>query len=220
MIEKISILKPIVPFLEMLHQKIFPAWYAASSAKAFVEVEREILLLPLLIPAGSVAVDIGAHSGAYIWHLLRFTKMVEAFEPNPDMVRVLERAFANRINVHQVALSDRTREAELEIPYQKNSDRFLVGEAKVVRTQDKSGNFGSRYVPVQVEKLDNFLFKKVGFIKIDVEGHEMNVLEGGRNILSAQKPNLLIEAEQRHRAMAVPSLVNYLKGLDYAGFFC
>ena len=43
--------------------------------------------------------------------------------------------------------------------------------------------------------LDALKFPKVNFIKIDVEGTELDVLEGGRDLITQLKPNMLIEMQ-------------------------
>ena len=48
---------------------------------------------------------------------------------------------------------------------------------------------------VQVRRLDEFGISKVDFIKIDVEGHELEVLKGGAATIEASRPILLIEIE-------------------------
>ena len=88
-IEKIKFLRPLLPQIEVLHRWMFPAWFAASSAKVFYTIEPEVLLLPLLVLPDSVAIDDGAHYGAYVWHLLKLAGRVEAFEPNPVLAKFL-----------------------------------------------------------------------------------------------------------------------------------
>jgi hypothetical protein len=58
------------------------------------------------------------------------------------------------------------------------------------------------------------------FIKIDVEGHERAVLEGGRQILYQHHPVLLVEAEERHTGKeGLEELFQFLKSLGYNGYF-
>jgi FkbM family methyltransferase len=58
------------------------------------------------------------------------------------------------------------------------------------------------------------------FIKIDVEGHELAVLAGGRSILETHHPLLLIECEARHRPDGdVRPVLELLCGLGYVGSF-
>ena len=44
----------------------------------------------------------------------------------------------------------------------------------------------------------------VGFIKVDVEGHEEEVIDGGFRVIARDHPVLLIEIEERHRHGALP----------------
>ena len=49
---------------------------------------------------------------------------------------------------------------------------------------------------VKKNKLDNLIkSKNIGFIKIDVEGHELEVINGARKLIKENKPILLIEIE-------------------------
>ena len=60
-------------------------------------------------------------------------------------------------------------------------------------------NFIGKYYDVVTKKLDNFNFtNKISFIKIDVEGHEIEVIEGGKLMIKKNKPVLLVEIEERH----------------------
>ena len=61
--------------------------------------------------------------------------------------------------------------------------------------------------------------KKIGFIKIDVEGHEMEVINGSRKIINNHKPILLIEIEERHSKNRVIDTINYINKLGYNSFY-
>ena len=76
-----------------------------------------------------------------------------------------------------------------------------------------------REVTVQTKRLDDYAFSGVGFIKIDVEGHEMCVLRGARETLMRERPNLLVEANEEHRAGAVEEVREWLGEIGYHGFF-
>ena len=62
----------------------------------------------------------------------------------------------------------------------------------------------------------NFLHK-IGFIKIDVEGHELEIIRGGKNFLEYHKPVMLIEIEERH---AGKSPINIIDEICSHGYDC
>jgi hypothetical protein len=67
--------------------------------------------------------------------------------------------------------------------------------------------------------LDEFQLPSIGFAKIDVEGHEIAVLEGAKNTLSVHRPVLLVELEERHRKNSIADTISYLERLGYRGYF-
>jgi hypothetical protein len=56
-------------------------------------------------------------------------------------------------------------------------------------------------------------------MKIDVEGHELAALRGAAGTIKDSLPNLLIEAEERHRKDAVTSVLGFLSAYGYTGLF-
>jgi len=75
-------------------------------------------------------------------------------------------------------------------------------------------------VKVPVKRLDDYEFEgKVGFIKIDVEGHEESVLQGAISLLERDHPSLLIEIEERHKHNSINNIKRLLIELGYVGFF-
>ena len=59
---------------------------------------------------------------------------------------------------------------------------------------------------------------KVRFIKIDVEGHEENVLRGALNLLKKFHPNILVEIEERHNKGSFDRVKYLLQAEGYKGF--
>jgi FkbM family methyltransferase len=78
-------------------------------------------------------------------------------------------------------------------------------------------------VQVDVTTLDAFFADQPrgpDFLKIDVEGHELAVLHGGRNTLEKYRPTLLLECEARHRPDSdVRPVFDLLNSLGYQGTF-
>ena len=61
--------------------------------------------------------------------------------------------------------------------------------------------------------------KKIGFKKIDVEGHEKEVIDGARKIININRPVLLVEIEQKHTKNEVIDTINYINNLGYNSFY-
>ncbi len=179
-------------------------------------VEPELALLPQFCDTNLISVDIGANAGMYTYHMLKHSKMVYAFEPNPRYIKRLLRCFPRGVVVHPVALSNTTGESELRIPMGIN------GAGTLEESNKFSGSYNSseiEVIKVTMKSLDEFGFEDVGFIKIDVEGYEHTVLEGAVKTITENKPAMLIEIEERHRHGAIPEVQAFLSAYGYKGYF-
>ena len=175
---------------------------------------------------GAVIWDIGAHFG---YHSLSFASLVGgeghvySFEPNPyNIARFklhLEKnvTLANRITLNNFALSDVDGEENFTIS--KNvDDSTSTGSylQNVVPPLDLNiyKNFSTQVV--QTLKIDTFLKTKdaraADIIKIDVEGSESLVLNGGKDFFQKNKPIIFIEV---HNILMMFYTLTFLHGLGY-----
>jgi FkbM family methyltransferase len=182
--------------------------------------DKEAWLLPLLTERDAAAIDVGANVGDYAWHLRSLCARVHAFEPNPALARWLRRSFGDSISVHDVALSNKAGTAELNIPLGDggHEEAYATIEQRADLVAAAQG-LGLAQVRVPVQRLDTLELPRIGFLKVDVEGHELAMLEGAEGLLRRDLPVLLVEAEERHRPRAVASVVAFLSGLGYRGFY-
>lgn len=60
-------------------------------------------------------------------------------------------------------------------------------------------------------RLDDIIKDDVGFIKIDVEGHELAVLKGATSLINRCRPVLLVECEERHSPGGTERLFKFLQ---------
>jgi FkbM family methyltransferase len=181
--------------------------------------EQEVRLLPQLVSPGLVSVDVGANNGAYTYHLARLSRSVVAYEPLPELAQFLRRCQFRNTTVVPRALSDASGSAELFVPVFEG--RPALGLTRLERGFDAeyTARPATNSLRVDVARLDDEGLTNVGFIKIDVEGHELSVLRGAARLLGNERPNLLVEAEQRHIAFPIVDLFQYLHGHGYEGFF-
>jgi len=205
----------------MIGREVFLVWikrvlFCARLAKAYLfgQLENEIRLLPILCDEHKASIDIGANRGVYTYFLRKFSKNCVAFEPNPDLAGDL-RAIFHKVCVNDVGLSDRNGMACLSVPV--IGDRQQAGLASIEPSATSSAL--TRDYSVLVRTLDDYAFKDVGFMKVDVEGHEWAVLLGAQDTLRDAKPVLLIEIEERHRPNGIVQIRAFLGDMGYQGFF-
>lgn len=193
-----------------------PLWFALRDGYHRLRGRREpeLVLLPWLVPVGRTAIDIGANAGAYANALCKLGGRVVAIEANPVLASELRRMFQGRAEVVNAAASNLAGEIMLRIPLKGSSAAGLA----TVETDNLLGGSDVQTVAVPAIRIDDLDLPDVGFIKIDVEGHELAVLEGARTTIKRWRPTLLVEAENRHRKDAVQSVAAFLDELGYIGF--
>ncbi|MCB1093191.1 MAG: FkbM family methyltransferase [Verrucomicrobiae bacterium] len=194
------------------------AWYGGRA------IEPEIRWLSRWCPPDKIAIDVGANRGDYALYLCRLAREVWCFEPNPGLARELRRLLAGQpVRVENTGLGSAEGELILQIPCVEGKE--IHGWASVDRdfTGESWQGRPIRHVrrePIRIRTLDSYGFQEVGFIKIDVEGHEFEVLRGAEALLRAQRPNLLVEIEQRHHGgRSIHEIFDWLADLGYAGHF-
>jgi hypothetical protein len=73
---------------------------------------------------------------------------------------------------------------------------------------------------VEVATLDEYAFSNVGFVKIDVEGLELNVLHGAAKLLEKERPNIFIEVEDAHHpGDHVDEVFDFISSFGYKGTY-
>lgn len=184
--------------------------------------EPELALLPYLCDRSKLSLDIGSNMGAYTLFLLQHSESVVCFEPNESLCKYLRRKFAKkRVTIHEVALGKSDRVTELQVPV--FGTRKLDGLAKVGKSKEIEwqGHRITDFVrmPVDMRTLDSYDLKNIGLIKIDVEGHEYDVLSGAQETLAREFPNILVEVERRHAGDTFTRTFEFLQAMGYSGFF-
>lgn len=176
-------------------------------------LERELSIVASMVHRGDHVADIGANHGLYTHALARRGAVVEAFEPQPECVAVLQAYAARRpggVRVHPVALSAAAGIGTLHVPRGSESS-----PSASLRSSDDS----NATLEIKLERLDTFELFDLMFIKIDVEGAELDVLRGAEETLRRCRPVLLVEVEQRHHREPIAEVFREILAFGYAAAF-
>jgi FkbM family methyltransferase len=156
--------------------------------------EPELAKLDRLVPPGCrTAIDAGANTGLYTLRLARLCRTVYAFEINPGVTGHLQRARLPNVHLMHVGLSSAAGPAVLYIPL-LHGKMPLEGWASLTPGNCPDTDV-HRQITGQVRTLDSYRIVDVDFMKIDVEGHEIELLKGARETLTRYRPRILAEAK-------------------------
>lgn len=153
----------------------------------------------------TVAMDVGANCGAMSVHLARHhpDARIHAFEPGREAGDYLVRNVAAHPNVtvHHVGLSDTDREATLFLGHDDIGQSSLVRADASAAVVEETITLRDARAWVTEAGLDH-----VDILKVDVEGHEVTVLEALRPILPTVKA-LYVEYDSRQARRAIEALL-------------
>jgi FkbM family methyltransferase len=177
--------------------------------------EAELKLVKNFITPETDSIDIGVYRGVYSYEMAKYSKFVHAFEPNPIIFKDIEinlKKIIKNIKFYNFALSNKEGLVSLKVPirnknYNKKNyeEYFQMGRASI--HTDNIMN--------EIETFEN----KISFIKIDVEGHEFEVIKGAENTIKKNKPVLLVEIVEKHTQTKVSDTLDYINSLGYGSFY-
>jgi FkbM family methyltransferase len=178
-------------------------------------------ILPVL-HRGDVAVDVGANKGSYLYWMRKAVGAggkVFAFEPQTPLAAYLRSVCAamrwENVIVHDCAVSDITGIGTLHVPGNGDSPGASLHPAVL-------GDQPGQRSECRTDTLDHQLadVARVALLKVDVEGHELQVFRGATRILSRDRPLILFECEARHlQGHLMRDVFSCLENLGYEGEF-
>ena len=164
----------------------------------------EINLISEVLKSKGNIVDIGANIGNHSLAFSRISKKVYSFEAHPRIFEILKfnTKESKNIKIFNLGLSDRKG-----FLFFNNNKSTNMGGKKL----SKTGSIKSK-----VDKLDNIikLDKKIKLIKIDIEGHEYEALQGMKKLLSNNNSLILLEFCEESVAKR-KKIINFLKKKEY-----
>lgn len=179
--------------------------------------EPELRIVPLLCCRSEISIDVGANYGVYSFLFSLHSDHVIAVEPHPRLADRLKRLLPPSVNVLNIAASNEDGVSELHIPTVDGTEIHSRSSLEA----DVNREMVNRTVRVEKRRLDRLPLggRLVAVIKIDVEGHELNALQGLADILEKSKPTIIVESEARHHAGAPYDVFDFLETFGYQAYF-
>jgi FkbM family methyltransferase len=169
------------------------------------------------------ALDIGANRGIVSYYMSKRFANIHSFEPNAELGGFLKKVLPSNCTLHTCALSNETADNELSVILEAGVP--IHGRGRILNAAESasppSGAEPQSYSvqKIHLETLDSQNLKNIGFIKIDVEGHEEKVIRGGLSTLRENRPVLIVEIEKRHAGKPAKETIDLIESLGYDGYF-
>lgn len=193
--------------------------YVARAMRFVGDLDPKVSwVLDRTLHPGDTALDIGANLGLVSLRMCKLVGMsgtVHAFEPQPRMVRYLERTIELnpdlRLKLHPIALGAEAGTFQMTVPDHN------AGGGSLEPTSPRPGD---QMIEVEVCVLSDYA-ARIGLlaadvIKMDVEGFEARVLEGGEAFLQRTRPHTIILEENAPDANSNSSAaLDLLMSLNY-----
>lgn len=175
------------------------------------------VLKPMRFENKFAVMDVGANIGNHTLFFSSRCKSVLAFEPHPIIFQILNLNVKvnsiNNVSVENLALS----EAQGEVGFHFNENGNVGGSRIVGETEEGLANTIVKVVRGDDYFLEKKINKRVGLIKVDVEGHELSALKGLSELLQRQAPIILFEANSMEQRGAVVAHLEH-QGYGFFGF--
>ena len=171
------------------YRKLSPVRKSEWLIRVERDQQRLSTVLSKLLTTNSNCIDIGSHRGSFLNLFKKYSPNGShfAFEPIPDLFLELKQQFPD-VNIQSAALSN----VKGESIFHKVRDGLAWSGLKL---QEYPKEMQIEKIIVQTDLLDNILPARYqpDFIKIDVEGAELEVLEGSKMLMSKHKPTVFFE---------------------------
>jgi len=157
-----------------------------------------------------LAIDIGACVGFWAKDLCKIFSKVICFEPYKPSADCLEKNlnYFKNYNLYRIGLSKNSGTSRL----------FFNKESIGANTLAQDGANFKNFIDIPIRTLDNYNFKNVNYIKMDIQFHELDALIGGTKTLKNNDPVLCIECARRNQKEInyTNEIIKFLKDLKYS----
>lgn len=177
-----------------------------------------------IVDKDDIVYDIGGYIGTHTLPLSKYAKTVVVFEPNTEICNCLisniELNEVENVEVYELGLSD---ECATHLFSKRQDGTSRMYHKSFTKTQMAKWHNKHEIVDIETITLDSIASeqKNVKLLKIDVEGHEFQVLAGAKKVIENNRPHILVEVFKARRPQIIKwaednnYLLEWLKGDDF-----
>ncbi len=164
---------------------------------------------------GRLVLDIGANIGNHSLAFAERAGEVLSFEPHPITFRLLEMNLAAVANAEAINLgaSDQRKRVRAISP------RANFGASAITERGVDGDELAFEFDVAPLDSIEQVRRQKVAMIKLDVEGHELQALEGARELLGRDRPIVVLEQNRDAIANGSSPSVEFLQSVRYRHFY-
>ena len=175
-------------------------------------------------------IDIGSNIGLYsLAYKIIFPKAkIISFEPVTDIFKILKKnislnsSFTSDISIVNMAISDKKGSLNLGYPYNiknfdKSNNRYFANSGLISAQTKQNKPYLAESISID-EYVELNKISKIDFIKIDVEGHEYQVLSGLVETIKNNRPIIIFEFNKITRKLSnfsINTYVEFINKIDY-----
>lgn len=154
------------------------------------------------ITENSVIIEGGCHIGSHTVKLGMIAKKVYAFEPYPRSYKLLSKNIElnnlKNVVVSKKGLSKNFDKVKFDWSGYNSGNPGGSGLSQNPIGRDHKSPIIPNDIPVELTTIDSLNLEKLDFIKLDIEGYEINAISGGINTIKKYKPIIILEDWSDH----------------------
>ena len=148
------------------------------------------------------AIDVGSNVGEWTRPLAKRFQQVICFEPNPNFRECFNKNISEtNVTLHPYGLS--------------NYEHTVTQGCNSTHLNETMGDTAPRDGDIECRTLDSFNLTDIDYIKIDVDGFEIPLLEGSKHTLETNNPIVNIEMKRHKRPVIVQKAKEILTSFGY-----
>jgi FkbM family methyltransferase len=141
----------------------------------------------------SLAIDVGAHVGIFSRFFAQRFEKVLAYEPAPALRECLEKNVPANVEIRPHLVSDHEGDGVIyQISSGNTGGSFILNDDRIVKPKLKKMDF-ENVIMAPTVTIDSLKLRRLGLIKVDVQGADHLVLDGARQTLLRCKPVIIVE---------------------------